>query len=156
MFGAAVRKDGMPSAALSHRIARAAQAAREYPHAPLFCSGGVGRHGPSEASIIAQLLATAVDPARLHLDEDSVDTLQTVRAAARFMKARGLDLAIPCTIATTSRASACSSRSRASEACRSRSNRSVVQAIGCALSAREAIATPYDLVAGIGQLILRR
>ena len=98
ILGAAVRRDGSPSAALLRRIERGRRLALDHPEALIFCSGGVGRHGPSEASIMAErLVADGVAADRLILDEASLDTLQTGIAAARFIRARGLPGAIVCT-----------------------------------------------------------
>jgi uncharacterized SAM-binding protein YcdF (DUF218 family) len=98
ILGAAVRPDGTASAALLRRIDGGHRLAVSYPRALVFCSGGVGRHGPSEASIMAQrLIALGLSPDRLVLDEDSLDTLQTVIAAARFIRAERLPGAIVCT-----------------------------------------------------------
>jgi uncharacterized SAM-binding protein YcdF (DUF218 family) len=97
IFGAAVMADGRPSPSLRRRIAYGAQAAAAWPDAPVLCSGGVGSAGPSEASIIAQGLVshgTAAD--RLTLDEESLDTLQSVVATAGFVRRRGLDGAVVC------------------------------------------------------------
>jgi uncharacterized SAM-binding protein YcdF (DUF218 family) len=98
IFGAAVWPDGQPSPSLRRRVAYGAAAARADPDDLVFCSGGVGRFGPSEASLMAALLTGAgIDPARIVLDEDSLDTLQNVVAAARFIRAQGLDGALVCT-----------------------------------------------------------
>lgn len=98
IFGAAVWPDGQPSPSLRRRVAYGAAAAREDLGDLLFCSGGVGRFGPSEASLMADLLgARGVDPARIVLDEESRDTLQNVVAAARFIRANDLDGAVICT-----------------------------------------------------------
>lgn len=98
LLGAAVRPDGRPSAALARRIAAAAKAAEIHPKAMVFCSGGVGRHGPSEASVMARdLVRLGVAPGRLVLDEASLDTLQTAIAAARYMRAEGLSRCMVCT-----------------------------------------------------------
>lgn len=97
IFGAAVRADGRPSPALARRIGYGLQVAAAAPDAPIFCSGAVGRTGPSEASVMAAALkGRGVDPARVVLDEESRDTLQSVLAAARFLKGRGLSRAIVC------------------------------------------------------------
>jgi uncharacterized SAM-binding protein YcdF (DUF218 family) len=97
IFGAAVRADGRPSPALARRIGYGLEAAADIGHAPILCSGAIGRHGPSEASVMAAALkARGVEPARIVLDEDSRDTLQSVIAAARFLKARGLSRCIVC------------------------------------------------------------
>jgi len=98
ILGAAVRPDGRPSAALLRRIEGGRRLALADPDALVFCSGGVGRHGPSEASIMAQrLIAGGIDPGRLILDEESLDTLQTVIAAARLIGREGLAGAVVCT-----------------------------------------------------------
>lgn len=98
VLGAAVRPDGRPSPALGRRIAAAAKAAEIHPTAMVFCSGGVGRHGPSEASVIAHdLVRLGVAPGRLVLDEASLDTLQTAIAAARYMRAERLTRCLVCT-----------------------------------------------------------
>lgn len=73
-------------------------AAEAWPDAPIFCTGGLGRHAPSEARLMADTLqAAGVPPARLFLDEHSTDTLENVVAAAGFLKGRGLAAAIACT-----------------------------------------------------------
>ena len=98
IFGAAVWPDGQPSPALRRRIAYGLKAAREDPDALIFCSGGVGRHGPSEASLMAQhLVAGGADPARIVLDAESRDTLQNVLAAARFIVTEQRLGAVVCT-----------------------------------------------------------
>ena len=52
--------------------------------APLFVpTGGVGRFGPSEASVMAKLLAArGVSPGRILLEETATDTLSSARAVA--------------------------------------------------------------------------
>lgn len=98
IFGAAVRPDGRASPSLHRRALYGAQAARDRPEDLVFCSGGVGRHGASEASIMAGILVEAgVEARRLVLDEESRDTLQNVVAAARFIHRQQLDGAIVCT-----------------------------------------------------------
>ncbi len=97
IFGAAVWPDGGPSPALRRRVAYGRQAASDDPAAVIFCSGGVGRHGPSEAGLMARLLMEAgVDPARIALDEQSRDTMENVAAAAAFIRAEGLEGAVVC------------------------------------------------------------
>jgi len=97
IFGAAVRADGRPSPALARRIGYGLQAAADLEHAPILCSGAIGRHGPSEASVMAAALkARGAPPERIVLDEESRDTFQSVVATARFLKARGLSRCIVC------------------------------------------------------------
>ena len=97
VFGAAVRPDGRPSPTLARRIAYAAHAARTLEGAPVLCSGAAGRVGPSEASVIATGLSEdGVAPHRLILDEASRDTLQSVLAAARFVRRGSLAGVVVC------------------------------------------------------------
>ena len=91
IFGAAVRADGRPSRTLARRIHHAALSVTHDHDATVFCSGAVGRTGPSEASVMARELAGVVAESRLVLDERSRDTLQTVRAATRYARASGFD-----------------------------------------------------------------
>jgi uncharacterized SAM-binding protein YcdF (DUF218 family) len=91
IFGAAVRPGGRPSGTLRRRVeAAAAFGARVV--APLFVpTGGVGRHGPSEASVMAALLAEkGVPPERILLEETGTDTLSSVRAVVRLLRAHHL------------------------------------------------------------------
>lgn len=98
ILGAAVRPDGRASPALLRRIDGGHRLALEHPGARLFCSGGVGRYGPSEASIMAdRLIGLGVARERLVLDEESLDTLQTGLAAARYICTEGLAGAVVCT-----------------------------------------------------------
>ena len=97
IFGAAVRPDGRPSPSLLRRIGYGLKASLAHPDAPIFCSGGIGRAGPSEASIIARVLrGQGVTADRLVLDEASLDTLQSVIAAARYVRQSGRDGLIVC------------------------------------------------------------
>jgi uncharacterized SAM-binding protein YcdF (DUF218 family) len=97
IFGAAVLADGRPSPSLRRRIGYGAKAAAAWRDAPILCSGGVGSAGPSEASIIkAGLVAFGVSPERLTLDEESLDTLQSVIAVARFIRRQRFDGAVVC------------------------------------------------------------
>jgi vancomycin permeability regulator SanA len=97
IFGAAVLPDGRPSPSLLRRIGYGLTAASAHPEASILCSGGVGRAGPSEASIMAEvLLRGGVAQDRLALDEASLDTLQSVIATARFVRQRSADGVIVC------------------------------------------------------------
>lgn len=97
VFGAAVRANGRPSGALAGRIALARHLAGRWPRSIVFCSGAIGREGPSEASVIAHALRDVVAPDRLVLDEVSRDTLQTARAAADYARDTGIARVIACT-----------------------------------------------------------
>jgi uncharacterized SAM-binding protein YcdF (DUF218 family) len=58
--------------------------------APRFVpTGAVGRHGPSEASVMAALLeARGVSAERILLEETGTDTLSSVRAVAALLRRR--------------------------------------------------------------------
>lgn len=91
IFGAAVRPGGRPSAALRRRVEAAAAFGARFA-APLFVpTGGVGRFGPSEASVMANLLAArGVPPERILLEETGTDTLSSARAVVRLLRARSV------------------------------------------------------------------
>jgi uncharacterized SAM-binding protein YcdF (DUF218 family) len=86
IFGAAVRPNGRPSTMLRRRIEAAAAFGTRF-RAPLFLpTGGVGRHGPSEASVMAAGLQALLVPAdRILLEETATDTLSSVRAVRRLL-----------------------------------------------------------------------
>lgn len=97
IFGAAVLADGQPSPSLRRRIGYGASAAANWSTAPILCSGGTGRVGPSEASLMRDELARQnIDVGRLFLDEASLDTLQSVVAVAGFVNAQDLDGCVVC------------------------------------------------------------
>lgn len=97
IFGAAVRADGSPSAALLRRIGYGLQASRVWPDAAILCSGGVGRVGPSEASVMLDVLSReGVAAQRLIPDEASLDTLQSVAVAARLALGGGSPFVVAC------------------------------------------------------------
>lgn len=90
IFGAAVRPDGRPSSALRRRVEAAARYGATL-GAPLFMpTGGVGRHGPSEASVMAGLLRElGVAPGQIVLEDTATNTIGSVRACAGLLRARG-------------------------------------------------------------------
>ena len=87
IFGAAVRRGGRPSTTLLQRVEAAAAFGARFAD-PLFVpTGGVGRFGPSEASVMARLLAArGVPPERILLEETATDTLSSVRAVAALLR----------------------------------------------------------------------
>jgi uncharacterized SAM-binding protein YcdF (DUF218 family) len=91
IFGAAVRPGGRPSTTLRWRVEAAAAFATRFA-APLFVpTGGVGRFGPSEASVMAVLLAArGVPPGRILLEETGTDTLSSARAVTGLIRAHGI------------------------------------------------------------------
>ena len=156
MFGAAVRPDGSASPTLARRTGYALAAAESDPAADLFCSGGVGRFAPSEAAVMAALLAGQVDPARIHIDEASRDTLETVRAAAAFVRRHGYAGVLSCTDAYHQprvRMLFALQRIACTPVRLQVSGRS---AMVRRMRLREAAAIPYDLVAGTAAALVDR
>ncbi len=90
IFGAAVLPDGSPSTTLRARVDAAARFGRTR-RAPLYIpTGGVGRFGASEASVMRDLLiAQGVSPDQVILEETATDTLSSVRAVSRMLQAIG-------------------------------------------------------------------
>ncbi|MDR3537430.1 MAG: YdcF family protein [Acetobacteraceae bacterium] len=91
IFGAAVRPDGRASTTLRRRVDAAARCSRRF-HAPLFIpTGGVGRFGASEASVMGGLLRDfGVPETQLLLEETAVDTLSSVRAVRHLLRAHSI------------------------------------------------------------------
>jgi uncharacterized SAM-binding protein YcdF (DUF218 family) len=97
IFGARVTADGQASPALARRIGYALAAAGES-QAPILCSGAATGDAPSEAAVIARVLAEAgVSAERLVLDEASRDTLESAVATLRFVRRAGLGGVVVCT-----------------------------------------------------------
>ena len=90
IFGAAVRPDGAPSTALRRRVEAAAAFGQRLP-APLYLpTGAIGRHGASEASVMAHLvLALGVPEDRILREETGTNTMSSVQAAATLLRQRG-------------------------------------------------------------------
>jgi vancomycin permeability regulator SanA len=79
ILGAAVWQGGEPSPAMRRRVTAALRAARGVEGARFLPTGGVGRHAPSEASVMARLLVEAgVERERIVLEEKATDTLSSV------------------------------------------------------------------------------
>ncbi|MFC0408222.1 YdcF family protein [Roseomonas elaeocarpi] len=88
IFGAAVRPDGSPSQTLRRRVEAAAQFGKRLAPPPLFVpTGARGRHGPTEASVMAELLAGHGVGRDAILEEPTgTDTLSSARAVARLLR----------------------------------------------------------------------
>lgn len=91
IFGAAVRQGGRPSTTLVLRTEAAAAFSARFSE-PLFVpTGGVGRFGPSEASVMAGLLESRGVPAsRILLEDTGTDTLSSARAVVALLRGRGI------------------------------------------------------------------
>ena len=87
VFGAAVWEGGRASNAMRRRIDGALLSARDLPNALFLVSGGVGKHPPSEARVMATLLEDAgISRDRILLDEAATDTLESVRNCAGMLR----------------------------------------------------------------------
>jgi uncharacterized SAM-binding protein YcdF (DUF218 family) len=87
IFGAAVRPDGKPGVTLQRRVELALACAKGHKEVRFIPTGAVGRHGPSEASVMALLLReSGVVGDRILLEETGSDTLSSVRAIARLLR----------------------------------------------------------------------
>jgi uncharacterized SAM-binding protein YcdF (DUF218 family) len=90
IFGAAVRADGRPSGSLERRVQGALDWWRLHPDVAFLPTGGVGRHGPAEAEVMrAMLVAGGVDPARILVEDQARDTLQSILLCDRLLRAAG-------------------------------------------------------------------
>jgi len=90
IFGAAVRPDGAPSAVLRRRVEAAVRFGSRRGGVFYVPTGAAGRHGPSEASVMAKLLRGFGAPEeRIVCEESGTDTLSSVRAVAALLRARG-------------------------------------------------------------------
>ena len=149
VFGAAVRPDGSPSATLARRVGYAAAVAQADPRVDLFLTGGIGRFGPSEAAVMAAMLAGAVSAERLQLDEESRDTLQSVRAAAAVFHAHGYAACLACTDAYHQPRVRMLFRLFGVRARPVPLPRRGPRRLHWRMALREAAALPYDAVAGV-------
>lgn len=86
IFGAAVRPDGAPSRVLRLRVEAAVAYGRMLDHPLYVPTGGIGKHGPAEAEVMARVLRQAGVPASDILPEPTAtDTLESVRAISRLL-----------------------------------------------------------------------
>jgi len=91
ILGAAVWPGGQPSPTLRRRIDEAVRQAAAHPAALVICSGGLGRHPPSEAEVMARGLRDSGIPAeRILLEDASTSTLENAGLTAAILRERGL------------------------------------------------------------------
>lgn len=89
IFGAAVRRDGTPSDVLRRRVEAAFACGRTLPGTLYVPTGGIGRHGPAEADVMADLLAAhGVSGGAILRERSGTDTLSSARAVARLLRGR--------------------------------------------------------------------
>ena len=88
VFGAAVRSGGEPSGTLRRRIDGAF--ATGGVEAQYFVTGGLGRHPPAEAEVMARLLrAHGVPQEHVVADGEATDTLASAINCVRLIRAHG-------------------------------------------------------------------
>jgi vancomycin permeability regulator SanA len=86
ILGAAVWSGGRASNAMRRRVEGALESATGVPNALFLVTGGVGKHPPSEAAVMSSLLQEAGIPEKqILLDEDSKDTLESIRNCTRIL-----------------------------------------------------------------------
>ena len=86
IFGAAVRPDGTPSRALRDRVEAALRLGARLDDPRYMPTGGIGRHGPAEAEVMAALLRdSGVPPDRIQPEPTARNTLGSVRACAALL-----------------------------------------------------------------------
>ncbi len=84
IFGAAVLPGGTPSPTMQARVRAAFNCGGTAAH--YMPTGAVGRHGPSEASVMAAMLrALGVPASHIQLEETATDTLSSAVACARLL-----------------------------------------------------------------------
>jgi uncharacterized SAM-binding protein YcdF (DUF218 family) len=87
IFGAALWPGGVPSPTLVARVDAAMRAGSRLSRPLYVPTGGIGRHGPSEASVMAAMLrehgVPAEDIIREETARDTVDSVRAVRALLR-------------------------------------------------------------------------
>lgn len=102
VFGAGVNGQE-PSLTLSSRLEAALAYLRDRPDMPVVVSGAQGRgEDVSEARCMADwLIARGVDPGRVWLEEEAVDTAENVRFSMRLLAERGIDTRAPVAFCTS-------------------------------------------------------
>jgi uncharacterized SAM-binding protein YcdF (DUF218 family) len=87
VLGAGVLKSGEPSPPLRRRILAAIDVYRTLDDCLLVCCGGVGRFGPSEASVMELFARDAGIPAqRIVLEDRSTTTRENIRNALAILR----------------------------------------------------------------------
>ncbi|WP_338664416.1 YdcF family protein [Pararoseomonas sp. SCSIO 73927] len=88
IFGAAVRPDSRPSETMRRRVTAAVELGERLGGGARFIpTGGQGRHGPAESTVMAKLLRDwGIDPARIEEEPTGTDTLSSARAVAVMLR----------------------------------------------------------------------
>lgn len=87
VLGAAVWPGGVPSPTLRRRVDHAVRLIAERPDARLLLTGGVGRHPPSEAEVMARAAEQAGVPReRMLLEERATNTRESARRCFELLR----------------------------------------------------------------------
>ena len=88
VFGAGVRPDGSPTPTLARRVDAACAFGERMAVPPLYLpTGGIGRHGPAEAAVMAAALrAAGVPDARILPEDTARNTLGSVFACRAMLR----------------------------------------------------------------------
>ncbi len=88
VFGAGVRADGSPTPTLARRVEAAWLFGERMAVPPFYLpTGGIGRHGPAEAAVMAAALQEAgVPPARILPEDTARNTLGSVLACRAMLR----------------------------------------------------------------------
>ena len=87
IFGAAVKPGGRPSGALRDRTLAAVSFGRALARPLYLATGGLGEHGPTEASAVGRLLRECgIEAGDILLEETAADTLASVTACAALLR----------------------------------------------------------------------
>ncbi|WP_426954961.1 YdcF family protein [Muricoccus radiodurans] len=93
IFGAAVRRDGLPSDTLRRRVAAAVRTGAPLQNPLYIPTGAQGRHGPRESLVMAALLREAGIPAESIREEPTgADTLSSAWATAALLRGHAGDV----------------------------------------------------------------
>ncbi|MCY6381716.1 YdcF family protein [Hoeflea prorocentri] len=91
VFGAAVWAKGKPSPTLRRRTLHAIALHKDEAAPLIVLSGGLGKHPPSEAQVMASLCIDAgLKPSDLILEDRSTSTFENVAHSAKLLSERGL------------------------------------------------------------------
>jgi len=98
IFGAAILPDGSPSGSLARRVEGALALASEVRPRVFLATGGIGRHGPAEATVIRDLLrAAGVAEQEVVIEDRATDTLESVLFCHAILgRRKDVDLLVTC------------------------------------------------------------
>ncbi len=87
IMGAAVQPNGVPSGAMQRRIRGALELAKSTHHPFFIVSGGVGKHEPSEATVMRNLLLKAnIAGKQIIIEDNSTNTFLSIWNCTKIIK----------------------------------------------------------------------